>query len=194
MSPSPETRLVPLPFAEWDDHTREVLLSHLRRPELYLSGAPDALPMPVVLELFAHHLPLSETWLPFTDMLASDQSTLDPRLRELLIVRVAWRTQSGYEWGQHARMARDEGLTDEQLRAVTEGPAATVWTPLERALLTAVDEIIDGFGVSDTTWETLGSSFEPAQLFELLFVIGGYLCMAGVLNSIGLRGDPPAAP
>ena len=194
MSPSPETRLVPLPFAEWDDHTREVLLSHLRRPELYLSGAPDAPPMPVVLELFAHHLPLSETWLPFTDMLASDQSTLDPRLRELLIVRVAWRTQSGYEWGQHARMARDEGLTDEQLRAVTEGPAATVWTPLERALLTAVDEIIDGFGVSDTTWDTLGSSFEPAQLFELLFVIGGYLCLAGVLNSIGLRGDPPAAP
>ena len=194
MSPSPETRLVPLPFAEWDDHTRDVLLSHLRRPELYLSGAPDAPPMPVVLELFAHHLPLSETWLPFTDMLASDQSTLDPRLRELLIVRVAWRTQSGYEWGQHARMAHDEGLTDEQLRAVTEGPAATVWTPLERALLTAVDEIIDGFGVSDTTWETLGSSFEPPQLFELLFVIGGYLCMAGVLNSIGLRGDPPAAP
>jgi 4-carboxymuconolactone decarboxylase len=194
MSPSPETRLAPLPFAQWSDHTRDVLLSHLRRPELYLSGAPDAPPMPVVLELFAHHLPLSEAWLPFTDMLASDESTLDPRLRELLIVRVAWRTQSGYEWGQHARMARDEGLTDEQLRAVAEGPAAGVWTPLERALLTAVDEMIDGFGVTDTTWGTLSSSFEPAQLFELLFVIGGYLCLAGVLNSIGLRGDPPAAP
>jgi 4-carboxymuconolactone decarboxylase len=194
MSPPPETRLAPLPFAQWDDHTRDVLLSHLRRPELYLSGAPDAPPIPVVLELFAHHLPLSETWLPFTDMLASDQSTLDPRLRELLIVRVAWRTQSGYEWGQHARMARDEGLTDEQLQAVAEGPAAEVWAPLERALLTAADEMIDGFGVSDTTWHTLNSSFEPAQLFELLFVIGGYLCLAGVLNSIGLRGDPPVAP
>ena len=32
---------------------------------------------------------------------------------------------------------------------------------------------IDGFGVTDTTWATLSSSFEPAQLFELLFVIGG---------------------
>jgi 4-carboxymuconolactone decarboxylase len=194
MSPPPETRLAPVPFAEWDDHTRDVLLSHLRRPELYLSGAPDAPPMPVVLELFAHHLPLSETWLPFTDMLAGDQSALEPRVRELLIVRVAWRTQSGYEWGQHARMGRDAGLTDEQLRAVTEGPAAAVWTPLERALLTAADEIIDEFSISATTWDTLSSSFEPAQLFELLFVIGGYLCLAGVLNSIGLRGDPPAGP
>jgi 4-carboxymuconolactone decarboxylase len=194
MSPSPETRLAPVPFAEWDDHTRDVLLPHLRRPELYLSGAPDAPPMPVVMELFAHHLPLSETWLAFSNVLASDQSTLDPRLRELLIVRVAWRTQSGYEWGQHARMGRDAGLTDAQLRAVAEGPAAAVWTPLERALVTAVDEIVDGFGVGDETWNTLSSSLEPAQLFELLFVIGGYLCMAGVLNSIGLRGDPPAAP
>jgi 4-carboxymuconolactone decarboxylase len=194
MTSSPPPRLSPVPFAQWDDHTRDVLLPHLRRPELYLSGAPDAPPMPVVMELFAHHLPLSETWLAFSDMLASERSTLDPRLRELLIVRVAWRTQSGYEWGQHTRMGRDEGLTDEQLRAVTEGPGAAVWTPLERALLMAVDEIIDGFGVNDATWDTLSSSFEPAQLFELLFVIGGYVCLAGVLNSIGLRGEPPVAP
>jgi 4-carboxymuconolactone decarboxylase len=194
MTPSPETRLTPIPFAEWDDHTRDVLLPHLRRPERYLSGAPDAPPMPVVMELFAHHLPLSETWLAFSNMLASDQSTLEGWQRELLILRVAWRTQSGYEWDQHSRMGRDEGLTDEQLRAVTEGPAAEVWTPFEQALVSAVDEVIDGFGVSDETWESLAGFLGPDQVFELLFVIGGYLCMAGVLNSVGLRGDPPAAP
>jgi 4-carboxymuconolactone decarboxylase len=194
MSSSPAPRLLPVPFAEWDDHTRDVLLPHLRRPELYLSGAPDAPPMPVVMELFAHHLPLSKTWLAFSNMLASDDSTLEPWQRELLILRVAWRTQSGYEWAQHSRMGRDEGLSDEQLRAVTGGPAAEVWTPLERALVSAVDEVIEGFAVSDATWHTLSSSFEPAQLFELLFVIGGYVCMAGVLNSIGLRGEAPAAP
>ncbi len=194
MSSSPAPRLTPVPFTEWDDHTRDVLLPHLRRPELYLSGAPDAPPMPVVMELFAHHLPLSETWLAFSNMLASDESTLEPCQRELVILRVAWRTQSGYEWGQHSRMGRDEGLTDEQLRAVTEGPAAEVWTPVERALLTTVDELIDGFVVSDDTWGILAGFLDPAQVFELLFVIGGYLCMAGVLNSVGLRGDPPAAP
>jgi 4-carboxymuconolactone decarboxylase len=194
MTSSAEPRLAPIPFAEWDDHTRDTLLPHLRRPERYLSGGPDAAPMPVVMELFAHHLPLSETWLSFSDVLASSESTLEPRLRELLIVRVAWRTQSGYEWSQHTRMGRDEGLTDEQLRAVTVGPAAEVWTPLERALVQAVDEIIDGFAVSDDTWAALAAHWEPAQLFELLFVIGGYVCMAGVLNSVGLRGDPPTAP
>ncbi len=78
MTPPQETRLPPVPFATWDERTREVLLSYLRRPELYLSGKPDAPPMPIVLELFAHHLALSDTWLAFSDMLASGDAKLDP--------------------------------------------------------------------------------------------------------------------
>ena len=197
MAPSMTTpslpRMEPVPFAEWGEETRAILLSHLRRPDLYLSNTPDAPPMPIVLELFANHVPLSETFLSFTDMMASDQSKLEPRLRELAILRVAWRTRSGYEWNQHRRMGGDEGLTDAQLAAVQDGPASAVWTSTERAVVTAADEMIDDFTVSDETWAALTSSFEAASLFELLFVIGGYLCLAAVLNSIGLRGDMPEA-
>ena len=192
MTGSHETRLAPVPFADWDDHTRDVLLSYLRRPELYLSGKPDAPPIPIVLELLAHHLPLSDTWLAFSDMLASDEAKLDPVRRELVILRVAWRTRSGYEWMQHRRMGAEAGLTDEQLEAVVRsGPDAEVWSPQERLMLRAADEMIDRFAVSDETWEGLASSLEPAEIFELLFLIGGYLCLATVLNSIGLQGDLP---
>lgn len=189
MTPQTQPRLTPVPFAEWDEETRSTLLSHLRRPELYLSGARDAPPMPVVLEVFAHHVALSEPFLAFTEVMASDQSKLEPRLRELAILRVAWRTRSGYEWSQHRRMGGDEGLTDAQLAAVADGPSSPVWTPTERVVVAAADEMIEHFAVSDETWAVLASSFEPAPLFELLFVIGGYLCLAAVLNSIGLRGD-----
>ena len=34
---------------------------------------------------------------------------------------------------------------------------------------------------------------EPAAILELLFLIGGYLCLAAVLNSIGLQGALPDA-
>jgi alkylhydroperoxidase family enzyme len=193
MTPPSQPRLAPVPFAEWDEDTRTTLLSHLRRPELYLSGAADAPPMPVVFELFAHHMALSETFLAFTDVMASDQSKLEPKLRELAILRVAWRTRSGYEWNQHRRMGGDEGLTDAQLAAVPDGPSSAVWTAAERAVVAAADEMIDDFAVSDETWAALTSSFDEAPLFELLFVIGGYLCLATVLNSIGLRGDIPEA-
>jgi len=194
MTPPQETRLAPVPNSEWDDHTREVLLSYLRRPEIYLSGAPDAPPMPIVLELFAHHLPLSDAWLAFSDMLASSDARLDPAHRELLILRVAWRTRSGYEWNQHHRMGVAEGLNDAQLQAVREGPDSPVWTPEERSMLKAADEMIDRFSVSEETWQILAASFDAAELLELRFVIGGYLCLATVLNSIGLQADMPADP
>ena len=69
-----------------------------------------------------------------------------------------------------------------------------MWTPLERTLLTAVDEMIDDHAVGDATWAGLAASFGPAEMLELLFLVGGYLCLAGVLNSIGLQGGLPAAP
>ena len=191
MSLPDQPRLAPVPFAEWDEETRTTLLQFLRRPERYLSGVPDAPPMPIVLEMFAHHLALSASWLPFTEMLASDEALLPAAQRELLILRVAARTHSGYEWAQHSRMGGEAGLTDEQIDAVTEGPAAAVWTPLERALLTAVDEMIDEHAVGDATWTALAAHFEPAAMFELLFLVGGYLCLAAVLNSIGLQGTLP---
>jgi alkylhydroperoxidase family enzyme len=193
MPPPDQPRLAPVPFAEWDEETRTTLLQFLRRPERYLSGAPDAPPMPIVLEMFAHHLPLSASWLPFTEMLAGGDARLRPEHRELLILRVAWRTRSGYEWAQHSRMGGDAGLTEEQIEAATEGPTAPVWSPLERTLLTVVDQMIDDHVVGDAAWADLAAHFEPAQILELLFVVGGYLCLAGVLNSIGLQGELPGA-
>jgi len=199
MSPSPqemptELRLAPVPFAEWDEETRRVLLSYLRRPELYLSGEPDAPPMPVVLELFAHHLPLSDTWLAFTEMLAGGDSRLAPDQRELAVLRVAWRTRSGYEWNQHRRMGAEAGLSDAQLEGVVTGPGSAVWSPVERAIVAAVDEMVDHHAVGDHTWRGLAAEFDAAQLFELLFLIGGYLCLATVLNSVGLQADLPPDP
>jgi len=194
MTPPSEPRLAPLPFAEWDDDARSVLLPHLRRPEVYLSGAADAPPMPVVLELLARNLALSGAWLPFTDMLAGGDATLRPEHRELVILRVARRTHSGYEWTQHVRSGRETGLTEAQIDAIGQGAAAEGWTPLERALLTAVDEMIDGFAVGEETWATLAASFDGAQMLELLFVIGGYVCLAYVLNSVGLQPDLPTGP
>ena len=50
-------------------------------------------------------------FMAFTEMLAGPDAKLSTRHRELLILRVAWRTHSGYEWAQHSRMGADAGLT-----------------------------------------------------------------------------------
>lgn len=187
----PPIGLPPMPVEQWSEMARAVLPQYLRRPELYLSGTPDALPMPQALGLLAHHTELGAGWLAFMELLADQRSTIDPRLRELAILRVAWRSGSSYEWTQHTRIGSHAGLSTEQLYAVPEGSAAKVWTPLEHAVLEAVDEIVDSHEITRATWATLANELDPSQLLELCFLIGAYLCFAAVTNSTRLRPDPP---
>lgn len=183
--------LVPLPFEQWSESARTVLPRYLRRPDIYLSGAN---PMPQALGLFAHHVELGAAWLAFTELLAGETATLDTRLRELAILRVAWRTASNYEWLQHARIGRHAGVTVKELYAIPDGPGATLWTPLERHVLEAVDQVVDNQRIDPRTFAALAEDLDASQLLELSFVIGGYLCFATVTNSVGLEADPPTEP
>jgi 4-carboxymuconolactone decarboxylase len=183
--------LTPLPFEQWSESARTVLPRYLGRPELYLSGAAA---MPQALGLFAHHVELGAAWLAFSELLAGDRATVDARLRELAILRVAWRTGSNYEWMQHVRIGRHAGLTTEQLHALPDGPVASLWTPLERSVLEAVDQVVEAFRIDTKTWAALAEHLDEAQLLELSFVIGSYLCFATITNSVGLAADPPTEP
>jgi alkylhydroperoxidase family enzyme len=150
--------------------------------------------MPRALGLLANHVEVGEAWLAFSELLAGDKATLDARHRELAILRVAWRTGSSYEWTQHARIGLHAGLSPAQLHAIPEGPAAALWSPLERSMLEAVDQVVDQWRVDAGTWAALAEQLDPAQLLELCFVIGGYLCFAAVTNSARLAPDPPTEP
>jgi 4-carboxymuconolactone decarboxylase len=183
--------LAPLPYGQWSESARTVLPRYLRRPELYLSGAA---PMPQALGLFAHHVELGAAWMAFAELLSGHEATLDARHRELAILRVAWTAGSDYEWMQHARIGRHAGLTTEQLHAVPAGPGSPLWTPLERSVLEAVDQVVENRCIDSGTWAALAEHLDAAQLLELSFVIGGYLCFATVANSARLAADPPTEP
>jgi alkylhydroperoxidase family enzyme len=186
--------LTPLPVEQWSEEALTVLPQYLRRPELYLPVGPDVRPMPRALGLFAHHVKLGAAWMTFTEMLAGERATLDPRVRELAILRVAWRSGSNYEWKQHTRIGLASGLTTEQLYAIPDGANHPVWAPPDRAVLAAVDQMIDSSRIDAATWDDLAGVLDSAQLLELSFVIGGYLCFAAVANSVQLAADLPTEP
>ncbi|MFC9659655.1 carboxymuconolactone decarboxylase family protein [Nocardia sp. NPDC127606] len=189
MTESAGPRLAPLPVHEWDEPTRAMLRGHVKTADQYLSGAPDAPAMPGILGVLAHHTELAGAWLAYNGLLL-DRPLLDPRDRELVILRVAWRSESDYEWAQHVRMARALGVTDEQVEAVRLGPQAPVWSLVQRSLMAMTDQLLDQHRVDDTTWALLERHFDKRQLLELLFVAGSYLCLAMVLNSVALQPDP----
>lgn len=155
--------------------------------ERFCSDSPDAPPLPAVLGTLLRHPRLAARWLPYNDVLLR-QGSIDPRQRELVILRVAWRTGSEYEWLQHVRLARGLAVTDPEIDAIA-GLGTYGWTPLEAGLLAAADELIDGYRVSDPTWALLAEHLDPHQLVELVFVVGTYTCLAMAFESFGVELD-----
>jgi len=114
---------------------------------------------------------------------------LPARERELVILRTAWRTGSVYEFGQHTRLGRDAGLSDDEVgRLATPGDEG--WTAADRTLLSMVDDLHDADRVGDGTWAELAGRWSEAELLELLALAGFYRMTAGILNSAGVEPEP----
>jgi AhpD family alkylhydroperoxidase len=183
-------RVEPLPLAEWAEEELAFLRGNLARADRYLSGAPDAPPMPAILGLFARHPRVAGPWLGFNGSLLED-GALEARDRELLILRVAMRTRCDYEWEQHRSMAAAAGLTDLEIAALAaEGVDMSAWKERDQDLLLAVDQLVSNHAIDDIRWSRLAAHFDERQLLEICFVIGSYTCLAMVLNAAGLV--PPA--
>jgi alkylhydroperoxidase family enzyme len=111
-------------------------------------------------------------------------------LRELMILRVAWRTRSEYEWAQHVKLGEHCGVTPEDVEALANDANRDRWGPLERDLLAATDQLLDRARIDDETWQRLAARLDERQLVEVVFVVGTYTCLAMAFNSFGVALDP----
>jgi 4-carboxymuconolactone decarboxylase len=172
-------RLQPLPADQWDEATRQALSA--------MRGADTN----NALSTFAHHPALAKAFLRFNVHLLMS-STLPARIRELAILRVAHRRDCAYEWSHHVRMAKDEGITDDQIAAVKRGEAAD---PFDRAVISAVDELEEYSQLSDQTWAALGERLNDQQRMDFIFTVGCYALLAMAFNTFGveLENAAPAA-
>jgi alkylhydroperoxidase family enzyme len=175
---------------ELGDEARAVLRDFLKgAADRFLSEGPGALPLPNVVATLMHHPKLAGPWLTYNNVLLAAPS-IDPRLRELIILRVAWRARSPYEWLQHVRMAKQLGVTAEEIQAIAGLSSDARWTPLEGDLLAATDQLLDRYVIDDATWTRLAEQLDRRQLMELVFIVGSYTCLAMAFNSFGLELDP----
>ena len=60
--------------------------------------------------IMAHNPALMQAWMPFRNHIVAD-SSLDPRHRELLILRTAVNCDADYEWQHHVVRGRAAGLS-----------------------------------------------------------------------------------
>src|ERR1700759_5449031 len=148
-------RLQPLPADQWDEATQQALSA--------MRGADTN----NALSTFAHHPALAKAFLRFNVHLLMS-STLPTRIRELAILRVAHRRDCAYEWSHHVSMARDAGVTDDQIAAGRHHPdeAANLFDSFDRAVIAGVDELEEQSQLSDETWSALGERLNDQQRMD----------------------------
>jgi AhpD family alkylhydroperoxidase len=140
------------------------------------------------LGTFAHHPELTRAFHTFNGHILF-ATTLSPRQRELLVLRVAARRECEYEWVQHVVLAGDAGLSDDEVARAAAGPDAEGWDEVDRALVQAVDDLLDHARVADATWAVLAGALDRQQLMDVVFTVGAYDLVAMAFRSFGVELD-----
>jgi len=183
-------RIDPLPVREWPESMRDAMAalrpSNPRHPfPSQDANRPKALN---ALGMFARHPELTRAFNTFNGHVLF-ATTITPRQRELLVLRVAVLRNCEYERLQHEVLARDAGLSPEEIARTSEGPDAGDWSDLDRALLRATDELILDGVIADRTWSALRADLDVEQLMDVVFTIGAYEVLAFAFRSFGVELD-----
>jgi 4-carboxymuconolactone decarboxylase len=182
-------RIEPLPVSEFPKEMGKAIAGlrppNARHPRPPSENRPRA---PRVLGTLAHHPALARAYFSFNGHILA-ATTLSERQRELLIMRVAAVRRCGYEWAQHLFMARDAGLTDEEIGRISYGSESPFWNEIDAAMVRAVDELVVGGTLTEPTWQVLSAELDTQQILDLIFTIGAYDLIAMFFNGLEMEID-----
>ena len=191
----PERRLTPLPPSEWPEGMGAALKA-LNPPNPRHPFPPRDASRPKglnVLGMLAHHPELTTAYHTFNGHLLF-ATTLEPRQRELLVLRVGHLRDAPYEFAQHVVIAGDLGITPEQIERIKHAPDHPDWSPLDAALLAAVDELVTDARIGDATFAALRAELDTKQLLDVIFTVGAYDLLAMAMRSFDLELDEDLRP
>ncbi|MFJ9628439.1 carboxymuconolactone decarboxylase family protein [Streptomyces sp. NPDC091280] len=154
------------------------------------ADALDRLPTPLNAFRMLSHAP--ELTGPAIDLgMAVLGSSLPARLREVVVIAVAARTDCAYGVVQHRPIALRAGVTADQLDALVELRAEEAeFDPVESAALAATEELLARRTLTDGTLGSLRKHLTDRQVVEVITTVGYYTMLAGLLNGLGVDIDP----
>ena len=143
-----------------------------------------------VYRLLLNSPPLADTW--FEHLSAVRWKTqLDGRLREIVIIRIAYLNDVPYVLRQHVPgLAEAEGLTLEDCEALKDWEKSDLFDARERAALAFADSMTRDVAVSDEVFDALPDYFDDQRIVELAVLIGSYNMHNRVMTALKIDLEP----
>ena len=153
-----------------------------------VSGRVAGTTPPNLFLTMGRHRRLHLGWLHFAGRMMPG-GRLPRRVTELVILRVAHRRGNAYEFAHHVELGRKVGVTEADVARVTEGPGAEGWSPRERAILAAVDELLDREDLDDPTWSALREHLDDRLCIELVMLVAHYRLLDTFITTLRIQPD-----
>jgi 4-carboxymuconolactone decarboxylase len=116
---------------------------------------------------------------------------LEPRLRETVVLRVAYLSGSHYELHHHIPLGRAAGLSEAELAAIAGCDYASL-PPLLGAAARFTDEVVEKVSPRDETLQALRAVVSDQVLVNIVLTIGCYMSVARLAAVSGIAPDAEA--
>lgn len=114
---------------------------------------------------------------------------MSPEMREIVILRVAYRLNSDYELFNHKRAARVIGMAEERITAVLSDDPGDFFDEQELLIMRFVDEVLREGAASEEVFRALEKSMPLSKLIELSVVIGVYTMVAQICATFEIERE-----
>jgi alkylhydroperoxidase family enzyme len=116
------------------------------------------------------------------------EQALTTRQRAILMLRTDYLLHADSEWTRRTAAARVAGLSPADIARIKRGPAVPGWSPRDRALLQAADDLRREAFITDPTWAELMNHFDRRAALEILYVVGDASLNAHASGSFAAGG------
>lgn len=138
--------------------------------------------------MLLHSPPVADGWNHFLGAIRRSTS-LDPMTRELVILRVAVLNQAEYEWRAHEPIAREAGLTEEDIVRVHRIDGGQLANPAREAVLDYTDAMTQHVEVSQDVFDRVHQYFTDREVVELTATIAAYNLVSRFLVALEVGDD-----
>ncbi len=118
-------------------------------------------------------------------------AVLEPRLRETVVLRVAYLSGSHYELHHHIPLGRAAGLSEAELAGTAKRDYSAL-PPLLAAAAQFTDEVVTQLSPSDETLARLRQLGSDRLVVNIVLTIGCYMAIARLAAVTGIEPDAEA--
>ena len=139
--------------------------------------------LPNLFKMLLQSPKVAEGWFEFLSSIRNE-TILNSRTRELVILYVALLLNAPYPQNDHVPIALKEGITKDEIDQLKNWHTSTLYNNRDKALLAYVEESSKNIKVPDNIFMSLRKEYNNREIIEITVLIGAYHMVSRFLEAL----------